>query len=60
MKPKPVISSRQRKAAQIADDFLAAEFDKATEVHAWLVKRIKAALEEAEVAGYKRAMAKRF
>jgi hypothetical protein len=51
------IPSPERKAAQIADDFLAGEFD---EAHAWLVKKIKAALEEAEEAGYKWAMAKRF
>ena len=52
--------SPERKATEIADDFLAAEFDDDDETHAWLVKRIKAALEEAEEAGYKKAMRKRF
>jgi hypothetical protein len=52
--------SPERKAAQIADDFVAAEFDEDAEARAWLVKRIMAALEEANEAGYKRAMAKRF
>jgi hypothetical protein len=50
----------ERKATQIADDFLAAEFDEDAQAHAWLVKKIKAALEEAREAGYKEAMAKRF
>jgi hypothetical protein len=50
----------ERKATQIADDFLSAEFDDDDETKAWLVKHIKAALEEAEEAGYKKAMCKRF
>jgi hypothetical protein len=50
----------ERKATEIADDFLAGEFDEDAEAHAWLVKKIAAALEEAEEAGYKRAMSKRF
>jgi hypothetical protein len=59
MKPRPE-TSPERRAAQIDDDLLAGEFDEDAEAHAWLVKRIKAALEEADEAGYKRAMAKRF
>jgi hypothetical protein len=50
----------ERKAKEIADDFLAAEFDDDDETKAWLVSEIKAALEEAEEAGYKKAMRKRF
>ena len=36
------------------------EFDDDDETKAWLVEKISAALEQAEEAGYKRAMAKRF
>jgi hypothetical protein len=52
--------SAERKATKIADGFLAEEFDEDAEAHAWLVKKIATALKEAEEAGYKRAMAKRF
>jgi hypothetical protein len=52
--------SAERKATKIADDFLAAEFEEDAETHAWLVKKIKAALEEAERVGYVKAMLKRF
>jgi flagellar biosynthesis/type III secretory pathway protein FliH len=56
--------SAERKAAQIADDFLDAEMDSAAEAKAWLVEKITAALEEAYEAwydaGYKEAMRKRF
>ena len=59
--PSPAL---ERKAAQIADNFLAAEMDSDAEAKAWLVKRNSAALEEAREAGreagYKEAMAKRF
>jgi hypothetical protein len=47
-------------AKEIADDFIAAEFDDDAKAKAWLVKHIKAALEAAEEAGYKKAMRKRF
>jgi hypothetical protein len=50
----------ERKATKIADDFLSEEFDDDDETKAWLVEKISAALEQAEEAGYKRAMAKRF
>jgi hypothetical protein len=36
------------------------EFDDDAETTAWLVEMIKAALEEAEETGYKKAMRKRF
>jgi hypothetical protein len=49
-----------RKAKEIADDFLAEEFDDDDETKEWLVENLTAALEEAEERGYKRAMAKRF
>jgi hypothetical protein len=39
---------------------LDAELDNDREAKAWLIRKIAAALEEAEEAGYKRAMAKRF
>jgi hypothetical protein len=52
--------SPERKATEIAGDFLAEEFDDDDEAKAWLVKHIEAALEEAEEAGYKKAMRKRF
>jgi hypothetical protein len=52
--------SAERKAKDIADEFIRAEFDDDADATAWLVKKIKAAIEEAEQAGYKRAMAKRF
>jgi hypothetical protein len=56
----PSPSAAERKAIEIADDFVTAEFDDDTDAKAWLVDRIAAALEKAEEAGYKRAMAKRF
>jgi hypothetical protein len=52
--------STERKAKDIADEFVRAEFDDDAEAAAWLVSKIKAALEEAEQAGYKKAMRKRF
>ena len=52
--------SFERRAKAIASDFIMAEFDDDAEATAWLVEKIKAALEEADEAGYKRAMAKRF
>ena len=39
--------SAERKAAQIADDFLDAELASDTAAKAWLVEKISAALEEA-------------
>jgi hypothetical protein len=58
------IPALERKAKQIADDFLDAELENDTEAKAWLAERISAALETArEVgreAGYKEAMKKRF
>jgi hypothetical protein len=50
----------ERKAAEIADEFLNAEFDDCPDVRKWLVEKITAALEEAEQAGYSKAMRKRF
>jgi hypothetical protein len=55
-----MIPSAESKAIEIADDFIAAEFDDDAEAVSWLVKRIKAALEQAEQAGYSKAMRKRF
>jgi hypothetical protein len=52
--------SAERKAKDIADEFVRAEFDDDAETAAWLVKKIAAALKEAEEAGYKKAMRKRF
>jgi hypothetical protein len=52
--------SAERKAKDIADEFVRAEFDHDAETAAWLVKKITAALKEAEEAGYKKAMRKRF
>ena len=52
--------SAERTAKDIADEFLRAVFNNDAKDAAWLVKKIAAALEEAENAGYKRAMAKRF
>jgi hypothetical protein len=52
--------SPERIAAKIADEFIAAEFDDEAEASAWLAEKIKAALDAAEEAGYRRAMAKRF
>jgi hypothetical protein len=52
--------SSECKAKDIADAFLRAEFDVDAEAVAWLVKKITAALKEAEEAGYKKAMRKRF
>jgi hypothetical protein len=49
------IPSTERKAKDIADEFVWAEFDNDTETAAWLVKKIKAALEAAG-----KAMRKRF
>jgi hypothetical protein len=46
------ITSAERKAAEIADEFLDAELESDTEAKRWLVERISAALEEAEEAGY--------
>jgi hypothetical protein len=58
------IPALERKAKQIADDFLDAELENDTEAKDWLVERISAALKAArEVgreAGYKEAMKKRF
>jgi hypothetical protein len=53
-------TSAERSAKDIADEFMRAEFDDDAEATAWLVSEIKAALEEAEEAGYKKAMRKRF
>jgi hypothetical protein len=53
-------SPAERKAEKIADEFLDAEMDSDAEAKAWLVERIAAALEEAEKAGYSKAMRKRF
>ena len=53
-------TSTECNAAQIADAFLNAEFDSDTKARLWLVIKIAAALEEADEAAYKRAMAKRF
>jgi hypothetical protein len=50
----------ERTAAKIADNFLDAELENDTEAKTWLIIKIAAALEQAEEAGYKRAMAKRF
>jgi hypothetical protein len=52
--------SAERKANDIANEFLCAEFDDDAEAAVWLVQKIKAALEEAEQAGYSKAMRKRF
>jgi hypothetical protein len=52
--------SAERKAKDIADEFVRAEFGDDAETVAWLVKKITAALEEAERAGYLKAMRKRF
>jgi hypothetical protein len=54
------ITSAERKADEIAGDFITAEFDDDADAKAWLIEKIRAALEVAEEAGYKRAMAKRF
>jgi hypothetical protein len=53
-------SAAERKATEIADEFLDAELDSDAEAQEWLVKKIAAALEEAERAGYSKAMRKRF
>jgi hypothetical protein len=52
--------SAERKAKDIAGEFLREEFDDDAEAAAWLVKKIAAALKEAEEAGFKKAMRKRF
>jgi hypothetical protein len=52
--------STERKAIEIADDFIAAEFEDDADAAAWLARRIQAALDQAEETGYKEAMAKRF
>jgi hypothetical protein len=52
--------SAERKAKDIADEFAREEFDDDAETTAWLVEKIAAALEEAERAGYSKAMRKRF
>jgi hypothetical protein len=54
------IPSFERRAEKIADSFLDLEVDSDAEAKAWLVEMISAALEHAEEAGYKRAMAKPF
>ena len=41
----------EQKAIEIVDAFMDTQFDEETEAAAWLVKRITAALEEAEMAG---------
>jgi hypothetical protein len=53
-------SPAERKAEKIADEFLNAEFDDDVKAKAWLILKISAALEEAEQAGYAKAMRKRF
>jgi hypothetical protein len=53
-------SAAGRKGAEVADEFLDAELDSEAEAKAWLVEKIKAALEEAERAGYSKAMRKQF
>jgi hypothetical protein len=57
-------SAAERKAAEIADEFLDAELESDTDAKKWLVEKISAALEEAYEAwydaGYKEAMRKRF
>jgi hypothetical protein len=55
-----MISTAERKTAEIAAEFLDAELENDTEAKSWLVERIAAALEEAEQAGYVKAMRKRF
>jgi hypothetical protein len=52
--------SPEQKAGEIADDFLNAELADDADARERLVKKITAALEEAEEAGYKRAMSRRF
>jgi hypothetical protein len=52
--------SAERKAKDIAGEFLREEFDDDAEAAAWLVKKIAAALEEAERAGYAKAMKRCF
>jgi hypothetical protein len=52
--------SAERKAKDIADEFVRAEFDDDAEAAAWLVRKVAAALEEAERTGYSKAMRKRF
>jgi hypothetical protein len=52
--------STERKAKDIADEFLRAKFGDDPATAAWLVKKIAAALKEAEEAGYKKAMRRRF
>jgi hypothetical protein len=48
--------SAERTAKDIADEFMRAEFDDDAEAAAWLVKKIAAALKEAEEAGYAQAI----
>jgi hypothetical protein len=50
----------EQKAGEIADDFLNAELGDDADAREWLAKKITAALEQAEEAGYRRAMSKRF
>jgi hypothetical protein len=52
--------SAERKTAKIADEFLDTELESDTAAKAWLVEKISAAIEEAEQAGYSKAMRKRF
>ena len=54
------ILSAERKAIEIADEFARIRFGDNAHATAWLVNRIKAALVEAEEAGFKKAMRKRF
>jgi hypothetical protein len=53
-------SPAEQKAIEIAVEFIRAEFDDDLEATEWLAKKIAAALEEAEQAGYSKAMRERF
>jgi hypothetical protein len=53
-------SPAEQKAIQIAVEFIRAEFEDDLEATEWLASKISAALEEAEQAGYAKAMRKRF
>ncbi len=46
----------EEKAREIAEAFMRSQFDEEAEAMAWLVKRISAALEQAERAGTEAAM----
>jgi hypothetical protein len=52
--------SAERTAKDIADELVRGKFEDEARAAAWLVKKIAAALKEAEEAGYKKAMRKRF